>query len=56
MCGNRRHCGTGGNLDNTANALASTANFLKGHGWQRQANPRFVVTSLTRDECKAKYL
>jgi hypothetical protein len=54
MCGNRRHCGTGGNLDNTANALASTANFLKGHGWQRQANPRFVVTSLTRDECKAQ--
>jgi membrane-bound lytic murein transglycosylase B len=26
--------GTGGNLDNTADALASTANFLKAHGWR----------------------
>jgi membrane-bound lytic murein transglycosylase B len=26
--------GTGGNLDTAANALASTANFLKAHGWQ----------------------
>lgn len=25
--------GTGGNLDNAANALSSTANFLKAHGW-----------------------
>ena len=25
--------GVGGSLNNTANALASTANFLKGHGW-----------------------
>src|SRR5262245_63611741 len=29
--------GTGGNLDNVANALASTANFLKGHGWRAGA-------------------
>jgi membrane-bound lytic murein transglycosylase B len=26
--------GTGGTLDSPANALASTANFLKGHGWR----------------------
>jgi len=26
--------GVGGNLDNAANALTSTANFLKAHGWQ----------------------
>ncbi len=26
--------GTGGNLDNSAVALTSTANFLKAHGWQ----------------------
>lgn len=26
--------GTGGNLDNSAAALMSTANFLKAHGWQ----------------------
>ena len=25
--------GTGGSLDNASNALASTANFLRGHGW-----------------------
>ena len=29
--------GTGGNLDIAANALASTANFLKGHGWRAGA-------------------
>jgi membrane-bound lytic murein transglycosylase B len=29
--------GTGGSLDNAANALASTANFLKAHGWQAGA-------------------
>ena len=29
--------GTGGNLDNAANALTSTANFLKGHGWRAGA-------------------
>jgi membrane-bound lytic murein transglycosylase B len=29
--------GTGGNLDNAANALSSTANFLKAHGWQAGA-------------------
>ena len=29
--------GTGGNLDIAANALNSTANFLKGHGWQAGA-------------------
>jgi membrane-bound lytic murein transglycosylase B len=29
--------GTGGNLDATANALTSTANFLKAHGWRPQA-------------------
>lgn len=29
--------GTGGNLDNAASALASTANFLKGHGWRAGA-------------------
>jgi membrane-bound lytic murein transglycosylase B len=29
--------GTGGNLDTAANALASTANFLKGHGWRAGA-------------------
>ena len=29
--------GTGGSLDNAANALASTANFLKGHGWRAGA-------------------
>jgi membrane-bound lytic murein transglycosylase B len=29
--------GTGGNLDNAANALASTANFLRAHGWQAGA-------------------
>lgn len=29
--------GTGGNLNNKSVALASTANFLKGHGWQRGA-------------------
>ena len=26
--------GTGGNLDTTAAALASTANFLRAHGWR----------------------
>jgi membrane-bound lytic murein transglycosylase B len=26
--------GTGGNLDNSANALAATANFLRAHGWR----------------------
>ena len=29
--------GTGGNLDNAADALTSTANFLKGHGWRAGA-------------------
>jgi membrane-bound lytic murein transglycosylase B len=29
--------GTGGNLDIAANALTSTANFLKGHGWRAGA-------------------
>ena len=29
--------GTGGNLDSAANALASTANFLKHHGWHAGA-------------------
>jgi membrane-bound lytic murein transglycosylase B len=29
--------GTGGNLDIAANALASTANFLKSHGWRAGA-------------------
>jgi membrane-bound lytic murein transglycosylase B len=29
--------GTGGNLDNAANALSSTANFLRGHGWRAGA-------------------
>jgi membrane-bound lytic murein transglycosylase B len=29
--------GTGGNLDNSANALSSTANFLRGHGWRAGA-------------------
>ena len=29
--------GTGGNLDVAANALASTANFLKSHGWRAGA-------------------
>ncbi|MGY2050040.1 lytic murein transglycosylase [Methylobacterium sp. JK268] len=29
--------GTGGSLDNSANALNSTANFLRAHGWQRGA-------------------
>jgi membrane-bound lytic murein transglycosylase B len=29
--------GTGGDLDNSAAALASTANFLKAHGWQAGA-------------------
>jgi membrane-bound lytic murein transglycosylase B len=29
--------GTGGNLDTAANALSSTANFLKGHGWRAGA-------------------
>src|ERR1700730_7845358 len=29
--------GIGGNLDTSANALASTANFLKGHGWRAGA-------------------
>jgi membrane-bound lytic murein transglycosylase B len=29
--------GTGGSLDVAANALASTANFLKGHGWRSGA-------------------
>jgi membrane-bound lytic murein transglycosylase B len=29
--------GTGGSLDNTAAALTSTANFLKGHGWRAGA-------------------
>ena len=29
--------GTGGSLDNAANALTSTANFLKGHGWRAGA-------------------
>jgi membrane-bound lytic murein transglycosylase B len=29
--------GTGGNLNNKSIALTSTANFLKGHGWQRGA-------------------
>nr|WP_147022249.1 lytic murein transglycosylase [Microvirga aerophila] len=29
--------GTGGSLDNATNALASTANFLKAHGWRAGA-------------------
>jgi membrane-bound lytic murein transglycosylase B len=29
--------GTGGDLNNSANALASTANFLKAHGWRAGA-------------------
>ena len=29
--------GTGGSLDNAANALNATANFLKGHGWKAGA-------------------
>ena len=29
--------GTGGSLDNAANALAATANFLRGHGWRAGA-------------------
>src|SRR5713226_8251172 len=29
--------GVGGNLDSAANALTSTANFLKGHGWRAGA-------------------
>jgi membrane-bound lytic murein transglycosylase B len=29
--------GIGGNLDIAANALASTANFLKAHGWRAGA-------------------
>jgi membrane-bound lytic murein transglycosylase B len=29
--------GVGGSLDNAGNALASTANFLKGHGWRAGA-------------------
>jgi membrane-bound lytic murein transglycosylase B len=29
--------GVGGSLDNASNALASTANFLKGHGWRAGA-------------------
>jgi membrane-bound lytic murein transglycosylase B len=29
--------GTGGSLDNAATALASTANFLRAHGWSRGA-------------------
>jgi membrane-bound lytic murein transglycosylase B len=29
--------GTGGSLDNAATALASTANFLRGHGWRAGA-------------------
>jgi membrane-bound lytic murein transglycosylase B len=29
--------GTGGNLDTAANALSSTANFLRGHGWRAGA-------------------
>jgi len=29
--------GTGGSLDSAANALASTANFLKQHGWHAGA-------------------
>ena len=29
--------GVGGSLDSAPNALNSTANFLKGHGWQRGA-------------------
>ncbi|MBO1907194.1 lytic murein transglycosylase [Microvirga sp. 3-52] len=29
--------GNGGNLDNTADALEATANFLKGHGWRAGA-------------------
>ena len=28
--------GTGGSLDNSSTALMSTANFLKGHGWERR--------------------
>jgi membrane-bound lytic murein transglycosylase B len=31
------HYGTGGSLDITANALASTANFLRAHGWRAGA-------------------
>ncbi len=29
--------GAGGNLDNAADALTATANFLKGHGWRAGA-------------------
>jgi membrane-bound lytic murein transglycosylase B len=40
--------GVGGSLDNVNNALASTANFLKGHGWRagagyQQGEPNFVA-------------
>ncbi len=40
--------GVGGNLDNSANALRSTANFLKAHGWQagagyQQGQPNFAA-------------
>ena len=28
---------TGGTLDNTGNAFAATANFLRGHGWRAGA-------------------
>jgi membrane-bound lytic murein transglycosylase B len=40
--------GIGGSLDNVNNALASTANFLKGHGWRAGAGyqpgePNFVA-------------
>jgi membrane-bound lytic murein transglycosylase B len=40
--------GTGGSLDNVNSALASTANFLKGHGWRAGAGyqpgePNFVA-------------
>jgi membrane-bound lytic murein transglycosylase B len=31
------HYGTGGSLDIAANALASTANFLRAHGWRAGA-------------------
>ena len=40
--------GVGGSLDNVDNALASTANFLKGHGWRagagyQQGEPNFAA-------------
>jgi membrane-bound lytic murein transglycosylase B len=45
--------GTGGNLNIAANALASTANFLRAHGWRRLPARRSQFQGDPGLECSA---